>query len=55
VSSRRRCDPAANGLIAYDGAWLGGETFVSSDKKAVSVVAISFFSTSVSMSATHTS
>jgi predicted nucleic-acid-binding protein len=25
----------ADGVIAYDGAWLGGETFVSFDKKAV--------------------
>ena len=29
----------ADGLIAYDGAWLGGETFVSFDKKAVSLLA----------------
>jgi len=25
----------ADGVIAYDGRWLGGETFVSFDKKAV--------------------
>lgn len=25
----------ADGVIAYDGSWLGGETFVSFDKKAV--------------------
>ncbi|HTW79928.1 MAG TPA: type II toxin-antitoxin system VapC family toxin, partial [Terracidiphilus sp.] len=25
----------ADGVIAYEGAWLGGETFVSFDKKAV--------------------
>jgi predicted nucleic-acid-binding protein len=28
----------ADGLIAYEGSWLGGETFVSFDKKAVSAV-----------------
>ena len=28
----------ADGLIAYEGAWLGGETFVSFDKKAVSLI-----------------
>ena len=28
----------ADGLIAYEGAWLGGETFVSFDKRAVSLV-----------------
>lgn len=28
----------ADGLIAYEGAWLGGETFVSFDKKAVALV-----------------
>ncbi|MHB8302769.1 MAG: type II toxin-antitoxin system VapC family toxin [Acidobacteriaceae bacterium] len=27
----------ADGLIAYEGNWLGGETFVSFDKKAVSL------------------
>ena len=26
----------ADGVIAYEGNWLGGETFVSFDKKAVS-------------------
>lgn len=25
----------ADGVIAYEGAWLGGETFVSFDKKAI--------------------
>jgi len=25
----------ADGVIAFDGAWLGGETFVSFDRKAV--------------------
>jgi transposase len=25
----------ADGVIAYEGSWLGGETFVSFDKKAV--------------------
>jgi predicted nucleic-acid-binding protein len=29
----------ADGLIAYEGAWLGGETFVSFDKKAVALIA----------------
>jgi predicted nucleic-acid-binding protein len=29
----------ADGVIAYDGHWLGGETFVSFDKKAVSLIA----------------
>ncbi len=28
----------ADGLIAYEGNWLGGETFVSFDKKAVSLL-----------------
>ena len=29
----------ADGLIAFEGRWLGGETFVSFDKKAVSLIA----------------
>ncbi len=29
----------ADGVIAYEGRWLGGETFVSFDKKAVSSLA----------------
>jgi hypothetical protein len=29
----------ADGLIAFEGRWLGGETFVSFDKKAVSLLA----------------
>jgi predicted nucleic-acid-binding protein len=29
----------ADGAIAYEGAWLGGETFVSFDEKAVTVLA----------------
>jgi predicted nucleic-acid-binding protein len=29
----------ADGLMAYEGAWLGGETFVSFDKKAVDLIA----------------
>ena len=29
----------ADGVIAYDGNWLGGETFVSFDKRAVTLVA----------------
>jgi len=28
----------ADGLIAYEGAWLGGDTFVSFDKRAVSLL-----------------
>ena len=28
----------ADGLIAYEGSWLGGETFVSFDKQAVSLI-----------------
>ena len=29
----------ADGVIAYEGRWLGGETFVSFDKKTVSLIA----------------
>jgi len=29
----------ADGIIAYEGTWLGGETFVSFDKKAVALLA----------------
>jgi predicted nucleic-acid-binding protein len=29
----------ADGVIAYEGAWLGGETFVSFDRKAVALLA----------------
>jgi predicted nucleic-acid-binding protein len=29
----------ADGVIAHEGRWLGGETFVSFDKKAVAAVA----------------
>ncbi|KMY85739.1 hypothetical protein BUMB_03023c [Candidatus Paraburkholderia calva] len=29
----------ADGVIAFDGQWLGGETFVSFDKKAVTLLA----------------
>ncbi|MGD0293524.1 MAG: type II toxin-antitoxin system VapC family toxin [Terracidiphilus sp.] len=29
----------ADGVIAYEGAWLGGETFVSFDKRAVTALA----------------
>lgn len=29
----------ADGVIAYEGHWLGGETFVSFDKKAVTLLA----------------
>jgi predicted nucleic-acid-binding protein len=29
----------ADGLIAFEGRWLGGETFVSFDKRAVSLIA----------------
>jgi predicted nucleic-acid-binding protein len=28
----------ADGVIDYEGAWLGGETFVSFDKKAVAAL-----------------
>ena len=28
----------ADGIIAYEGSWLGGETFVSFDKKAVTLL-----------------
>jgi predicted nucleic-acid-binding protein len=28
----------ADGIIAYEGRWLGGDTFVSFDKKAVSLL-----------------
>jgi predicted nucleic-acid-binding protein len=28
----------ADGLIAYEGTWLGGETFVSFDKRAASLI-----------------
>ncbi len=28
----------ADGVIAYDGAWLGAETFVSFDKQAVALL-----------------
>ena len=28
----------AHGVIAYEGTWLGGETFVSFDKKAVALL-----------------
>jgi len=28
----------ADGVIAYEGQWLGGETFVSFDKKAVAAI-----------------
>jgi predicted nucleic-acid-binding protein len=29
----------ADGIMAYEGSWLGGETFVSFDKKAVTLLA----------------
>jgi len=29
----------ADGIMAYEGAWLGGETFVSFDKRAVDLLA----------------
>jgi predicted nucleic-acid-binding protein len=35
----------ADGVIDYEGRWLGGETFVSFDKKAVSVIARQGFQT----------
>jgi predicted nucleic-acid-binding protein len=30
----------ADGLIAHEGAWLGGDTFVSFDKRAVSLLSV---------------
>ncbi|KPX08316.1 Uncharacterized protein ALO74_02066, partial [Pseudomonas syringae pv. cunninghamiae] len=30
----------ADGVIAYEGNWLGGETFVSFDKKAVTLLSV---------------
>ena len=30
----------ADGVIAYEGAWLGGDTFVSFDKKAVEALGV---------------
>lgn len=30
----------ADGIIAYEGHWLGGEAFVSFDKKAVTLLAV---------------
>ena len=30
----------ADGVIAYEGQWLGGETFVSLDKKAVALLTV---------------
>jgi predicted nucleic-acid-binding protein len=30
----------ADGLIAYEGSWLGGDTFVSFDKRAVSLLSV---------------
>ena len=43
VVSKPRCSCVsggdfADGLIAYEGRWLGGETFVSFDEKAVSLI-----------------
>ena len=35
----------ADGVIAYEGSWLGGETFVSFDRKAVSILAAQGFAT----------
>ena len=35
----------ADGVIAYEGNWLGGETFVSFDKKAVALLATQGHST----------
>ena len=29
----------ADGIIAFEGSWLGGETFVSLDRKAVALIA----------------
>jgi predicted nucleic-acid-binding protein len=30
----------ADGIIAYDGSWLGGETFVSFDKRAIKLLSV---------------
>lgn len=30
----------ADGIIAFDGSWLGGQTFVSFDKKAVKLLSV---------------
>ncbi|HMU67524.1 MAG TPA: type II toxin-antitoxin system VapC family toxin [Cellvibrionaceae bacterium] len=35
----------ADGVIAYEGSWLGGETFVSFDKKAIKLLAAQGHST----------
>jgi predicted nucleic-acid-binding protein len=38
VASLKAGGDFADGVIAYEGSWLGGETFVSFDKKAVSLL-----------------
>jgi len=38
VATLRNGGDFADGVIAWDGAWLGGESFVSFDRKAVAVL-----------------
>ncbi len=38
VAALRAGGDFADGVIAWDGAWLGGESFVSFDKRAVNVL-----------------
>jgi len=38
VANLRNGGDFADGVIAWDGAWLGGESFVSFDRKAVGVL-----------------
>jgi predicted nucleic-acid-binding protein len=38
VATLRAGGDFADGVIAWDGAWLGGESFVSFDKRAVNVL-----------------
>ncbi len=39
LAAMRSGSDFADGIIAYEGAWLGGETFVSFDRKAVTAIA----------------
>lgn len=38
ITTLRNGGDFADGVIAWDGAWLGGESFVSFDKKAINVL-----------------
>lgn len=38
LPSRLAGDCEADGVIAYEGEWLGGETFVSFDKSAITLL-----------------